>query len=158
MLKYFYSAGFKKQEIYLVLGVVALLVSSLIIKAVYQQELPYFDYSVRQDEVRLAAENSFKKNIDSEKLNRIISVSDSLEALPEFQSSGKNIFTPGNKLNISKAYAGDLELLPGIGRVIAERIIAYRDDHGFKDIRDIMKVKGIGKVKFEKIKDFITVN
>jgi len=62
------------------------------------------------------------------------------------------------KLNINTATQADLEKLPGIGPALAERIIKYREEHGpFKTIDEIQNVKGIGKKKFETIKDLIAV-
>ena len=59
---------------------------------------------------------------------------------------------------INEATGEELILLPGIGKVIARRILDYRNqNNGFKSKEEIMKVKGIGKVKFEKIKDKIRV-
>ncbi len=59
---------------------------------------------------------------------------------------------------INAAAEEELVLLPGIGDVIAKRILDYRSkNNGFKSKDEIMKVKGIGKVKFEKIKDKIYV-
>ena len=48
--------------------------------------------------------------------------------------------------------------LPGIGEVMAERIIDYRTKQGgFKSTEELMNVKGIGEKKFKKIKDHISV-
>lgn len=65
----------------------------------------------------------------------------------------------GKTININEATKEQLISLPGIGEAMAERIINYRKDHnGFKKTEDIMKVKGIGKKKYEKLKNYITVN
>jgi comEA protein len=65
----------------------------------------------------------------------------------------------GKTININTATKNELISLPGIGDTMAERIIIYRNDHnGFKKTEDIMKVKGIGKKKYEKLKKYITVN
>jgi len=49
--------------------------------------------------------------------------------------------------------------LPGIGPVLAERIIIYRENNGkFNEIEDVTKVSGIGKSLFGKISSKITVN
>jgi len=62
-----------------------------------------------------------------------------------------------NKININTASAKELTKLKGIGPVLAERIIKYRQGHGpFQKIEDIMKVKGIGKKTFNAIKNKIT--
>jgi competence protein ComEA len=65
---------------------------------------------------------------------------------------------PGELININTATQSELESLPGIGPVTAERIIAYREDNGpFASIEDIDKVPGIGPAKFDQVKDLITV-
>lgn len=66
--------------------------------------------------------------------------------------------SPFEKIDINKATSSQLLLLPGIGREIAQRIIEYRDIHGgFKCVEEILNVKGIGKKKYERLKDFIKV-
>ncbi|WIV10626.1 helix-hairpin-helix domain-containing protein [Proteiniborus sp. MB09-C3] len=61
------------------------------------------------------------------------------------------------KVNINTATKEELQSLSGIGPVLAERIIEYRQNHKFSNIDDIKKVAGIGDKKFESIKDFIVV-
>ena len=61
-------------------------------------------------------------------------------------------------ININIAIEEELERLPGIGPVLAEEIIFYRQRAGgFKDIEKIKNVKGIGNKKFEQIKDLISI-
>lgn len=56
-------------------------------------------------------------------------------------------------VDINKAGIVELTALPGIGKVTAQRIIEYRNIHGkFISTSDLMKVKGIGQKKFERIK------
>jgi len=63
------------------------------------------------------------------------------------------------KVNINAAGEQDLCQVRGIGPSTAKRIIEHRTANGpFSKIEDIMKVKGIGKGKFKKIKDKIGVN
>ena len=61
------------------------------------------------------------------------------------------------KTNINSATVEELDELPGIGPVIANRIIEYRQNKPFSTIEDIMNVKGIGEKIFAGIKDIITV-
>lgn len=65
---------------------------------------------------------------------------------------------PVKPLNINIASQSELESLPGIGSVIARRIIEYRLEFGpFEKIEEIQAVEGIGEAKFDQIKDSITV-
>ena len=56
-------------------------------------------------------------------------------------------------VNINTADAAELTQLPGIGPETADSIIDYRSDVGpFTSIDDLMKVKGIGAKKLEKLR------
>ena len=63
-----------------------------------------------------------------------------------------------NKININTATAEELMRIKGVGETKATLIINYRETNGgFKDITDIMKIKGIKQKFFDKIKDDICV-
>jgi competence ComEA-like helix-hairpin-helix protein len=60
--------------------------------------------------------------------------------------------------NLNTAKPQQLQLLPGIGPKMAERILEYRKiNRGFQTIEQIMDVKGIGQKKFAKMKSFLKV-
>lgn len=62
------------------------------------------------------------------------------------------------KVSLNAADAGELEKLPGIGPVLAQRIVEYRKTNGpFRDIGELKKVNGIGDSKYNQIKDKITL-
>ncbi len=62
------------------------------------------------------------------------------------------------KIDLNTATRSQLDGLPGIGPVIAERILELREKSGpFKRIEDLMNIRGIGEKKFLKLKDLITV-
>ena len=66
--------------------------------------------------------------------------------------------TKSNKININKATQTELETIPGVGPSTALKIIEYREQNKkFSSIEDIKNVSGIGDVKYEKMKDYITV-
>ena len=72
-------------------------------------------------------------------------------------SVGKESFI--GSININRANKQELQQLPRIGPVLAERIITYRAQvHNFKQCDDIQNVRGIGPKTFENIKDYITVD
>lgn len=75
------------------------------------------------------------------------------ENLLDFQNSVED----GNKININTCTKEELMSLPGIGEVLADRIIQYREKTPFKKVEDLMNVSGIGEKKFESIKDMIIV-
>jgi len=62
------------------------------------------------------------------------------------------------KINLNKATVAELTQLIGIGQKYAERIVEFREKNGpFEKTEDLMNVKGIGLVTWEKNKDLITV-
>ena len=66
--------------------------------------------------------------------------------------------SPSGVVNINSADAAQLSMLPRVGPKAAERIIAYRTEHGpFKKTSDLMQVKGIGAKTFERLSQYITV-
>ena len=65
----------------------------------------------------------------------------------------------GETVDINRADLEQLATLPGIGEKLAERINAYRQEHGpFKSVDELLNVKGVGPKMFEKIKPLITVS
>lgn len=67
--------------------------------------------------------------------------------------------TPAPTLvNVNTAAAEELETLPGIGEVLAQAIISYRDEHGpFTSVDELEEVSGIGPATLEEIRDLVTV-
>jgi len=75
-----------------------------------------------------------------------------------FLREGEEIWVPGEKININKASLEQLVYLPGIGPELAKRIIEYREKNGkFASILELEKVKGIGEIKLQKIKEKIAL-
>lgn len=73
-------------------------------------------------------------------------------------SSGTEESLETSKININTASAEDLDYLPGIGAVLAERIVQYRAENGpFESLEEIKEVSGIGDATYEKIREFITL-
>ncbi len=61
-------------------------------------------------------------------------------------------------ININAATATQLDMLPGIGRNTAGKIVAFREKQPFRATEDLVKVKGVGQRTFGRIKTYLTVS
>ncbi|HEX9997603.1 MAG TPA: ComEA family DNA-binding protein [Abditibacterium sp.] len=79
------------------------------------------------------------------------------------QSGGKSSnvsleFLKKNPLDLNRANAAQLEVLPGVGPKMAERILTYRKENGgFKSVDDLDNVRGIGEKRMEKLRPLVRV-
>lgn len=86
-----------------------------------------------------------------------------IQALPavtvaETEATTEAAATEPAVININTATAAQLQTLPGIGPVIAERIVAYRNEYGaFETVGELMNVSGIGEKKLEAVWDLVTI-
>ena len=95
------------------------------------------EYVVRNETMRAAAEETPPASV--------------LEEEPPVPSAE-------NPRNINMADAAALDTLPGIGPVLAGRIVEYRSTHGaFSKKEDLMLVEGIGEGIYGDLRDVITV-
>lgn len=79
-------------------------------------------------------------------------VSTEREAAPE------DVAPAAEPLDLNTAGAEELAELPGIGPVLAERILAYRTEHGpFASREELLEVEGIGEGKYSALEGLITV-
>jgi len=88
------------------------------------------------------------------------SPSDSLvvekEAVTVYESTAYDVRNKSYLVDINSANEYELCLLPGIGEVMAQKIVAERDANGpFQSFEDIERVRGIGKKKREKLEQFL---
>ncbi|HUG88715.1 MAG TPA: helix-hairpin-helix domain-containing protein, partial [Actinomycetota bacterium] len=61
-------------------------------------------------------------------------------------------------VNVNTADATALDSLPGIGEVLAQRIIDHREAHGpFTSVDELVAVSGIGEVTLEELRPLVTV-
>lgn len=74
------------------------------------------------------------------------------------ETGGADQAAPQGIVNINTADADALQTLPGVGEVLAGRIIEYRElSGGFVTVEQLMEVSGIGQQKFDALRDDITV-
>ena len=81
--------------------------------------------------------------------------------VPAFGDDGRPAPSTGaeeGRVRINTATAGELEALPGVGPVLARRIIEYREAHGgFAEIEDLLDVPGIGEAKLASMREAIAL-
>ena len=69
------------------------------------------------------------------------------------------LLTLGLAINLNQASKEDLEALPGVGPVLASRIIAYRTSHGpFRRLEDLSTIPGIGPKNLKHIRPYLTLD
>ena len=120
----------------------------------------------------IEAAGGFKPNADETALNLAEFLTDSthLHVPVKGQQNvqpAQNVRIPGlpsktsansNLVNINTASAQELEKLKGVGPVIAQRIIEYRNSHGaFSKPEDLINVKGIGASRLKQIRTQIVI-
>jgi comEA protein len=65
---------------------------------------------------------------------------------------------PPKPVNINSASSEELQQVPGIGPVTAEKILQMRKSYGaFKSVDDLLAIRGIGKKRLEKMRKYLTV-
>lgn len=111
---------------------------------------------------RLAAESSAVSAVSSSVSVSVpeSSVSSSAKATRKAASSKSAAATESTRtvcdvstpMNLNTATAEELQVLPGIGEVLAQRIVAYREQiGGFRNLEQLLEVNGIGTVKYVEI-------
>lgn len=62
------------------------------------------------------------------------------------------------KININSSSIEEISSIPGIGKVLASRIVGYREEHGaFASKEALTRVRGMGKKKLESTEKFIEI-
>ncbi|MEN6375997.1 MAG: helix-hairpin-helix domain-containing protein [Smithella sp.] len=69
------------------------------------------------------------------------------------------LFALGKPIDLNLATKDDLLIIPGIGEKTAEKILALRNKKGhFKNIEELMEIKGIKEKKLAKFKKYLSLN
>jgi competence protein ComEA len=77
---------------------------------------------------------------------------------PGGTASGPAGAIPGAPVNLNTATLADLDALPGIGPVLAQRILDWRSEHsGFTSVDQLGEVSGIGDSTLDRLRALVTV-
>ena len=163
MKKFINSTGLTSKEIGVIIFLLITLCAGIIIKYSGWKKPGEYDYSETDKNFESRLKSSFEElnsnsedSISRQRAEELTALADTLGFEIEKNTKEKKKLKAGLKININTATAQELAELPGIGLIMAERIIEYREDHGkFKTPDDLKKVKGIGDKKFEEISIYI---
>lgn len=126
--------------------------------------------SIVQDAI--AAAGGLADGADPDQLNLAAPVTDGMQILigttdaPKGEvvgaepagGSGGGGAGSGGQINLNTAGQGELESLPGVGPVMAQAIIGWREDHGrFTSVDELQEISGIGPKTFQKLQPLVTV-
>lgn len=95
-------------------------------------------------------------------INLAAPLSDGTQVVVPSTATAGELPAPGavvdGRVRVNQADATEMDALPGVGPVLAERIAAYRDENGpFGSVEDLLDVPGIGESKLEAMRDSIVV-
>ena len=104
----------------------------------------------------LNAINLARKLTDGEQI-RVPAPGDPAPSPDPAVTPGSSGATPSAPLDLNTATLEQLDTLPGVGEVTANRIITYRSAHPFTTVDELLEVPGIGQRRFDQLKDLVTV-
>ena len=79
--------------------------------------------------------------------------------LPLSAVPNRGPLAPQRPVNLNTATVTELMQLPRVGQKTAERIVAFRKQHGgFQRAEELMNVRGIGEKSFAKLKPFLSIS
>jgi competence protein ComEA len=108
----------------------------------------------------IAAAGGTTRRADLERVNLAAPLQDGQQVvIPGIgeNAAGVAMATDG-LIHINSASVSQMEQLPGVGPVLAERIVAFREENGpFSTVEDLLDVAGIGEAKLDALRDMVAL-
>ena len=107
----------------------------------------------------IAAAGGAHPGADLGSVNLAAGLADGQHVVVPSRSAGGDGGTPADgRVRVNSAGVDDLQRLPGVGPVLAQRIVEHRDRHGpFAAVEDLLDVPGIGEGKLAALRDSVLV-
>jgi competence protein ComEA len=99
------------------------------------------------------------RNADLSAVNLAAPVSDGVQVVVparerSAESSGQTADAPSGPVHLNTATLEELDALPGVGPVTAQKIVEYREQHGaFASIDELDAIPGIGPARLEQLRE-----
>lgn len=91
---------------------------------------------------------------DTAAINLAAPLADGMQVLVPSRIAGAAGKTAAGRVSLSSATAAELDTLPGIGPVTAQKILDYRAEHGgFRSVDDLDSIPGIGPARVEQLRE-----
>jgi competence protein ComEA len=108
----------------------------------------------------IAAAGGTTRDADLERVNLATPIQDGQQVvIPGIGEDAAGVATATDGMvHINSATVSDMEQLPGVGPVLAERIVAFREENGpFTTVEDLLDVSGIGEAKLDALRDAVAL-
>jgi len=94
---------------------------------------------------------------DTAAINLAAPLADGMQVVVPRKVAGGSAPAAGGRVSLSSATAAELDGLPGIGPVTAQKILDYRAQHGgFRSVDDLDAIPGIGPARIEQLRDVVS--
>lgn len=94
---------------------------------------------------------------DTAAINLAAPLADGMQVVVPRKLPGGSAPAAGGRVSLSSATAAELDELPGIGPVTAQKILDYRAQHGgFRSVDDLDAIPGIGPARIEQLRDVVS--